>query len=369
MRGSIAENCVPNSAASSNGKVEVSESIPSVEKRSHHHFQHTSNPSFGYSTHCEMQQAAASPAKKSRLSYEGSTNEGGPIEMAESLPVNNAHVLGRSVECQTTALKDNKPDVDVFMTCPASVPKAGDVTDSQVGKAPPASVMGTSNHLNVPDSEFYVFDKDRTEHHFSAGQIWACYDDGDECFPRYYACVQKVISRHPFKISYAWLEGQSSLNGNILPGLKAGPSYTCGEFKLGEMMTSLSINMFSHMVAFEKGQSETFKIYPKKGEIWAFYKECKTPQKRMDGKHDYDLVEVVTDYSDESGVQVALLAKVEGYKSIFQRLGWRIGFYLKRWCSCVHIASLHTSWLLVKSPYFWRVVGSLILLPFLINEY
>lgn len=168
----------------------------------------------------------------------------------------------------------------------------------------------------VPDSDFYVFDNDRTEQHFASGQVWACYDD-DDGFPRYYARVVKVMSQEPFKLQYTWLEARSS-SEEVMSWLDSGFSYTCGEFKLGKTSTGDSVCMFSHMMTFEKGQKGGFTIFPRRGEVWALYRNWASLNTK-DGKHGYELVEVLTDYSDQIGVQVCLLAKVEGYKSVFQQ--------------------------------------------------
>eukprot|EP00250_Pteridium_aquilinum_P012072 c20492_g1_i1 orf=613-3051(+) len=170
--------------------------------------------------------------------------------------------------------------------------------------------------ITVPDAEFYEFDKDRTENHFLAGQIWAAYDD-DDGMPRYYARVNKVISSQPFKIQIAWLEARSS-SDETLAWLDAGLSLTCGDFRLGKALTSEHINMYSHVMRFEKGHRGGFKIYPQQGDIWALYKDWDT-LKAKDKKTGYIIVEVLTDFKEEEGVQVCQLEKLDGFKTLFQR--------------------------------------------------
>lgn len=188
--------------------------------------------------------------------------------------------------------------------------------ESPSADKPNSSMCDLQMNCDVPDSDFYIFDNDRTEQHFSAGQLWACYDD-DDGFPRYYARVVKVISRQPFKIQCTWLEARSP-SEEVISWLDSGFSYTCGEFKLGKALTGDSVCMFSHVMAFEKGQKAGFKIYPRKGEVWALYKNWAT-LKRKDENQGYDLVEVLTNYSDEVGVQVCMLVKVDGFKSVFKQ--------------------------------------------------
>lgn len=170
--------------------------------------------------------------------------------------------------------------------------------------------------ITVPDAEFYEFDKDRTENHFLAGQIWAAYDD-DDSMPRYYARVNKVISSEPFKIQIAWLEARSS-SDETLAWLDSGLSLTCGDFRLGKAITTEHINMFSHLMKFEKGQRGGFKIYPQQGDIWALYKDWDNV-KVKNGKTGYVMVEVLTNFEEEEGVQVCQLAKLDGFKTLFQQ--------------------------------------------------
>ncbi|MCO5572095.1 hypothetical protein L7F22_025846 [Adiantum nelumboides] len=169
--------------------------------------------------------------------------------------------------------------------------------------------------ITVPDAEFYDFDKDRSEGHFSPGQVWAAYDD-DDGMPRYYARVNKVFSSTPFKIQIAWLEARSA-SDETLAWLDSGFSLTCGEFRVGKSITTDSINMYSHKMNSEKGQRGGFKIYPRKGDIWALYKNWENMIAK-DGKPGYLVVEVLVDFKEE-GVQVCQLAKLNGYKTLFQR--------------------------------------------------
>lgn len=170
--------------------------------------------------------------------------------------------------------------------------------------------------ITVPDADFYDFDKDRAEGYFLPGQVWAAYDD-DDGMPRFYARVNKVMSSQPFKIQISWLEPRSTSDETIA-WLDSGLSLTCGEFRVGKSITTDSVNMYSHMMKFEKGQRGGFKIYPQQGEIWALYKDWENLRAK-DGKSGYLVVEVLVGFKEEEGVQVCLLAKLDGYKTLFQR--------------------------------------------------
>ncbi|KAI6682720.1 hypothetical protein NL676_028633 [Syzygium grande] len=108
----------------------------------------------------------------------------------------------------------------------------------------------------VADPDFHDFDNDRTEISFADNQVWATYDD-DDGMPRYYALIHIVISLKPFK-----------------------------------------------------------------GDVWALYRKWSsdwnesTPNEVV---HSYDMVEVIEDSNEDSGVTVAPLIKVCGFKTVFQK--------------------------------------------------
>lgn len=193
--------------------------------------------------------------------------------------------------------------------------KPRDFKDSVTSNVNSLQVNDDDDAMEVPDSDFYDFDKDRTEKQFSAGQIWASYDD-DDGMPRYYARVNKVLSFQPFKMQMTWLEARSP-SDKTLAWLDSGFSYTCGDFKLGSTYVTEHLNTFSHLMTVEKGLRGVYKIYPRQGEVWAVYKDWDT-LKVKDEKHGYDMVEVLAAFKEEVGVEVSILFKVEGFKTLFQ---------------------------------------------------
>ncbi|MCO5564376.1 hypothetical protein L7F22_018036 [Adiantum nelumboides] len=170
----------------------------------------------------------------------------------------------------------------------------------------------------VPDSDVFNFDNGRQEGCFEAGQIWAIYDD-DDGLPRFYAHITKVISVHPFHVLMRWLYPAKTVSAEVKAWTDAGFAYTCGEFILGKTLTRKKVGMFSHIMAHETGElSRTIRIYPQKGDVWALYKvwkPCKGKTRKCEA------VVVLSHYSEEVGVQVATLFKVDGYKSIYCRRG------------------------------------------------
>ncbi|KAK8964672.1 hypothetical protein KSP40_PGU018464 [Platanthera guangdongensis] len=176
--------------------------------------------------------------------------------------------------------------------------------------------------IDVPDSDFYDFDKDRTEKDFGDDQVWATYDD-DDGMPRYYAYIQKVISAKPFKVRMSFLTSKSNVEFGTLDWVSRGFCKTCGDFRIARYTVINTINIFSHKVTWEKGFRGVIKVIPRKGDIWALYRNwCPewnehTPE---DVIHKYEMVEVLEDYNeDRGGIFVVPIVKVSGFKTVFLR--------------------------------------------------
>uniref|UniRef100_A0ACD5XWW9 Uncharacterized protein n=1 Tax=Avena sativa TaxID=4498 RepID=A0ACD5XWW9_AVESA len=163
---------------------------------------------------------------------------------------------------------------------------------------------GHSGQMAVVDSDFYNFDADRGEKCFKRGQVWALYGDEDG-MPRHYALVETVSLGREFCAQIRWLELQPD-------GQEGKP---CGEFKVGRVDMVDSVNVFSHLVACERAAKEVYRVYPKKGSVWAFHggEDADT------GMPKYDFVVFLSGYSDLYGVSYGYLQKVEGFRSIFTR--------------------------------------------------
>ncbi|CAN6676404.1 unnamed protein product [Malus baccata var. baccata] len=175
--------------------------------------------------------------------------------------------------------------------------------------------------INVPDSDFHDFDKDRTEKCFEDNQVWAAYDN-DDGMPRFYALVQKVISVDPFTVRISWLNSKTNSELGPLNWVSSGFSKTCGEFRVGKYEVSNSLNSFSHRVRSTKGPRGAICIYPRKGDVWALYRNWSPDWNELTADnviHKYDMVEVVEDFSEEQGVLVTPLVKVAGFKTVFHR--------------------------------------------------
>nr|CAD1820187.1 unnamed protein product [Ananas comosus var. bracteatus] len=188
------------------------------------------------------------------------------------------------------------------------------VSESNNNQVPVAPVP-----INVPDPDFHDFDKYRIEKAFRSDQIWAAYDNEDG-MPRLYAMVQKVISLKPFKLSMSFLNSKSNNEFGPVNWVASGFTKTCGEFRVGRYKIIDTVNIFSHRVSFEKGPRGIIKILPKKGDIWALYRNWSSDWNELTPDvviHKYEMVEVLSDYNEEEGVTITPMVKVAGFKTVF----------------------------------------------------
>ncbi|GAV74568.1 DnaJ domain-containing protein/DUF3444 domain-containing protein [Cephalotus follicularis] len=186
--------------------------------------------------------------------------------------------------------------------------------------------------MAVEDSDFYDFDKDRVEKSFKKGQVWAVYDD-DDGMPRHYGLIDEVVSMYPFEVKLTWLDLQNNGDQGLIRWEKMGFHVSCGRFKVGKKTSMQSVNIFSHAIDCERAATEIYRIYPKKGSVWALYNEAALGAEGRNlsdsDKRHYDLVVFLTTYSEMHGLSMAYLEKVDGFKTIFKRR--EIGCHAIRW--------------------------------------
>lgn len=177
--------------------------------------------------------------------------------------------------------------------------------------------------LNHPDPDFSNFGKDREVECFAAGQTWAIYDV-QNAMPRFYAKIRKIFSPG-FRVLITWLEPDPD-DKSAIKWLKKDLPFSCGKFRYGLSEKTGNHFMFSHMVSLVKGSVRgSCKIYPRKGETWALFKNWDI-QWNSDlfshGKreYEYEFVEILSDYVEGVGIYVALLEKVKGFECLFCRM-------------------------------------------------
>ncbi|GLT38873.1 hypothetical protein SLA2020_130910 [Shorea laevis] len=173
--------------------------------------------------------------------------------------------------------------------------------------------------ISVPDPDFHDFDKDRTERAFVDNQVWAAYDN-DDGMPRYYAMIHNVISLNPFKMQISWLNSKTNCELGPLSWVASGFLNTCGDFRVGRHEINGSLNSFSHKVKWTKSSHGVVCIYPRKGDVWAVYRNWSPDWNELTADeviHKYDMVEILEDYHEEYGVTVIPLVKAAGFKTVF----------------------------------------------------
>lgn len=181
-------------------------------------------------------------------------------------------------------------------------------------KAQKTLKKSSSMAITVPDPDFHDFDTDRSEEVFKPQQVWAIYDEEDG-MPRLYCLVRQVISVKPFQLHISYL--------NSKPDTEFGINKSCGSFKVSHSDFVDQVNIFSHLLGREKaGKVVSINIYPKRGDIWAVYRNWSENWSKKTSKkvrRQYEMVEILDDYSEKHGVSVTPLVKLEGYKTVYQR--------------------------------------------------
>ncbi|KAI5676580.1 hypothetical protein M9H77_07530 [Catharanthus roseus] len=174
--------------------------------------------------------------------------------------------------------------------------------------------------VEYADPEFHDFDEDKNKSCFAVDQFWACYDEVD-AMPRFYLQINKVYSRK-FKVNITWLEVDPEYRLEVDSFAKDLP-VSCGKFICGDSEDITDIHTFSHQIRCEEDSHKGFHvIYPKTGEIWALFKDLDIRKKSDFGSiqgYEYEIVVVLSDFVEKTGIRVAYLDKLEGYVSLFHR--------------------------------------------------
>jgi hypothetical protein len=156
----------------------------------------------------------------------------------------------------------------------------------------------------------YDFNKEKSREMFQRGQIWAIYGDRDG-IPDVYVQIKKIESTATFRLHVSELEPCSPPKG-----LKQ--TISCGSFKIKKAkLQILSPSAFSHQLKIEPMENSIYEIYPKKGEIWALYKDKNYELTSSNqGRGECHIVEVLED-SDKS-IQVVVLVRLNRSQPIFK---------------------------------------------------
>ncbi|KAF0918014.1 hypothetical protein E2562_021705 [Oryza meyeriana var. granulata] len=184
-------------------------------------------------------------------------------------------------------------------------------------------------NFSYPDPEFFDFDRCRDVSMFAVDQIWALYDDRDG-MPRYYARIRRIDSTN-FRVQFTWLE-HDAMNEEEDKWTDEELPVACGNFFLGKTVVSQDALMFSHIVSWVKGRKRSsYEIYPRKGEVWALYKGWSMQWSSDADNHrtyEYEVVEILSDFTLEAGAAVGPLVKIKGFVSLFARVKEKSSFVI-----------------------------------------
>ncbi|XP_008236435.1 PREDICTED: uncharacterized protein LOC103335205 [Prunus mume] len=268
----------------------------------------------------EMKKKAQKEKMKMKLKLQDKKDEREKEDKRERLRHNDLK-KGKNFEVERRAISKKIKDLGSDKTRGLAVDRS-----SRLSKSGDLEIMA------VEDSDFYDFDKDREERSFKKGQVWAIYDD-DDGMPRHYGLIDEVVSVNPFEVKMSWLDLQNNGDEWLASWEKMGFHVSCGRFKVARKTPIYSVNIFSHVVNCERAAREIYRIYPKKGSVWALYNEAALDAEgsnlSVKDKRCYDIVVFLTTYSEMHGLSMGYLEKVDGFKTVFKRR--EIGSHAIRW--------------------------------------
>ncbi|ESQ41880.1 hypothetical protein EUTSA_v10015337mg [Eutrema salsugineum] len=172
------------------------------------------------------------------------------------------------------------------------------------------------------DPKFNDFDKVREDANFAVGQTWALYGTADG-MPRLYAQIRKVLAPS-FGLRITYLE-PDPVDEKELLWFEEDLPVSVGKFRFGKNQNTRDCSRFSHLIQCNEGsKTGHFTVTPRTGETWALFKNWDmkwSSEPESHRKHEYEFVEIFSDYADGTGIFVAYLHKAKGFASVFFRMG------------------------------------------------
>ncbi|KAF8400058.1 hypothetical protein HHK36_015933 [Tetracentron sinense] len=180
----------------------------------------------------------------------------------------------------------------------------------------------TKNIFEQSNLECHDLDNFDYSKNYELDQIWALYDDLDG-MPRSYARINRFIPTE-LKLEVTLLEPHAMIEEELQWVMEENLPMSCGTFRSSTSTIIKEMPLFSHQVVCGEGKTvrrSFYKIFPRKGEIWPIYRDWDPNWTHLDFKNHlhYRMVEVVSDYTEESGVTVAGIIRVEGFRTVYQR--------------------------------------------------
>ncbi|KAL1341597.1 hypothetical protein HN51_028120 [Arachis hypogaea] len=259
--------------------------------------------------------------KKEEPAGGGLSNNSNPASSAAGVTDQNGKVRSEVCDPPEEAFSQNKSKIGHSHIQKEMSNADPGLRTSKEDHCSPFNSNGPSDveYIICPDAEFNNFEKHKAEECFAVNQFWAIYDPAD-AMPRFYALIKKVFS--PFKLVITWLEPDPG-NESEIDWHNADLPVACGKFRLCGSQNTTDACMFSHQIGCLKGSARgSYLIYPKKGETWAIFmdwdiKWSSNPEDHSNYK--FDFVEILSDFTENVGTEVAFLSKVQGFISVFQK--------------------------------------------------
>ena len=108
--------------------------------------------------------------------------------------------------------------------------------------------------------------------------------------------------------------------------LNGGFCRTCGDFREASNTNTEFLNIFSHLMNGEKAVAGLLKIFPRRGSVWYLYRNQQSDWDESTPKeviHKYEIVGVMTYFTETMGGSVVPLVKLDGFKSVYRRIQMR----------------------------------------------
>lgn len=153
---------------------------------------------------------------------------------------------------------------------------------------------------------------------FECDQVWLCYDRCT-CFVKYAHIVSVEPEQMLVKVN--WYKPCPKSDKEKI-WCDSGLPASCGEFVQQEsaLVALDGPTKFSQLLFSGYGCDSKLQVYPKKGEVWAIYKDWDFNwDLAILLKCELYMVEVITNFSEDFGLKVVYLSRVQGTKNSFQR--------------------------------------------------
>ncbi|CAL5373131.1 unnamed protein product [Camellia sinensis] len=262
-----------------------------------------------------------------RSIFERLTEEGNPVIL--HISPTNLYMLSHMVPAyrvtggEIDGLIEGMFELD-NLALPNDMPSDSDNQIASTVENSDSSVVFTGSAEQLPSlqplkpyPESKILEATWSLNEFNAGQIWAVYS-GKASMPRQYARINNVSSGNQVCVSI--LEPQPIFDYEKIWKKQSLP-IVCGMFGTTGTNVNLEISQFSHVVRCQQSTTKSvYKIYPMKNEIWAMYKNWNKKWKYSDYENSqFQFVEILSDFTEGSGMMIARLTEVKGCLTFFHR--------------------------------------------------